>query len=77
MTKLPLVDAKTLEKVLYKAGFVKVRQRGSHVFYRHPDGFFTTIPHHPGRTIARPLLKVILKEADISEERYIALLDQI
>lgn len=55
MTRLPIVTAKTLEKILLGLGFERVRQKGSHVFYRHPDGRTTTVPHHPGRGIARPL----------------------
>ncbi|MCF8450327.1 MAG: type II toxin-antitoxin system HicA family toxin [Taibaiella sp.] len=46
MSKLPLVDAKTLERILLKLGFIIVRQKGSHRFYRHDDGRYTTIPHH-------------------------------
>ncbi|HMN06610.1 MAG TPA: type II toxin-antitoxin system HicA family toxin [Flavobacteriales bacterium] len=38
MSKLPIVDAKTFERCLLKWGFVIIRQKGSHVFYRHPDG---------------------------------------
>lgn len=32
MSRLPLVNAKALEKVLFKLGFYKVRQKGSHIF---------------------------------------------
>ena len=42
MSRLPIVDAKTFEKVLLKSGFKAVRQKGSHVFYRHTDGRYTT-----------------------------------
>lgn len=35
MTKLPIVDFKKMEKVLLRLGFVSVRQKGSHIFYRH------------------------------------------
>ncbi|MBN1394441.1 MAG: type II toxin-antitoxin system HicA family toxin [Pirellulales bacterium] len=38
MTRLPIVDAGTMEKVLFSLGFSKTRQRGSHAFYRHSDG---------------------------------------
>jgi len=54
MSKLPRVDAKTMEKVLFYLGFQKVRQKGSHTFYRHPDGRVTTIPHHKGKNLAVP-----------------------
>ena len=46
MSKLQLVNAKTMEKLLLQLGFEKVRQRGSHSFYRHVDGRTTTIPQN-------------------------------
>ncbi len=39
MSKLPIVDFKTMNKLLRRLGFAAVRQKGSHVFYRHPDEF--------------------------------------
>ncbi len=74
MTRLPILDAKTLERVLYNLGFERVRQKGSHVFYRHPDGRTTTISHHPGRDLARPLLREILREIDLTPDE---LLDEL
>ena len=38
MTRLPIVDFKTMEKILFHIGFQAVRRKGSHVFYRHSDG---------------------------------------
>ncbi|MGD0486670.1 MAG: type II toxin-antitoxin system HicA family toxin [Syntrophorhabdales bacterium] len=70
MSKLPLVDAATLEKLLLSLGFVKTRQKGSHAFYRHDDGRTTTLPHHKGRVLARPLIREILKEIKITPEQY-------
>jgi predicted RNA binding protein YcfA (HicA-like mRNA interferase family) len=69
-----MLNAKSLEKVILKLGFERVRQKGSHVFYRHPDGRTTTIPHHPGRDLARPLLREILREIEITPEELIATL---
>ena len=76
MTKLPLVDAKELERVLFSIGFEKIRQKGSHVFYRHRDGRTTVVPHHPGRVISRPLLREILREIDLTVEEYTDLLSK-
>jgi predicted RNA binding protein YcfA (HicA-like mRNA interferase family) len=70
VTRLTLVDFSKMEKILFKLGFGKVRQKGSHVFYRHPDGRYTTVPHHKGRMLARPLIREILKEVEISVEEY-------
>ena len=75
MTRLSLVDAKDLERLLLSIGFEKTRQKGSHAFYRHPDGRTTTIPHHHGRVISRPLLREILREFEITVEEYAELLN--
>lgn len=44
MSRLPLVDFRRMEKLLLRLGFERVRQKGSHVFYRHSDGRTTTLP---------------------------------
>lgn len=56
--------------MLKHLGFVPVRQRGSHVFYRHADGRTTTVPNHAGRDIARPLLREILREIELTPEQF-------
>lgn len=70
MSKLRLVDAKTAEKLILSLGFVKVRQKGSHAFYKHPDGRTTTLPHHKGRMLARPLMREILREIELTVDEY-------
>lgn len=70
MSKLPVVDAQTMERMLLRLGFVAVRQKGSHVFYKHPDGRTTTVPHHSGRDLARPLIREILREIELSPEDF-------
>ncbi|OIP26048.1 MAG: hypothetical protein CO103_07810 [Chloroflexi bacterium CG_4_9_14_3_um_filter_45_9] len=77
MTKLPLIDAEKMERLLFLLGFNKVRQKGSHAFYRHPDGRTTTIPHHRGRVLARPLIREILREVQLSIEEYNNYLKQL
>jgi len=70
LTKFPVVKSRDLEKVLFKLGFNKVRQKGSHAFYRHNDGRYTTIPHHPSRDLSPILLLKILKEINLSREKF-------
>jgi predicted RNA binding protein YcfA (HicA-like mRNA interferase family) len=77
MTRLPVVDFRTMEKALLKLGFQVVRQKGSHVFYRHPDGRTTTLPCHPGRDFARPLIREILREIKLSPGQLANLLQEI
>ena len=70
MTKLKLLNAKEMEKLLFRLGFRKIRQKGSHVFYRHSDGRFTTLPHHGKRILSRPLMREVLREIDLTIEEY-------
>ncbi|HLE24304.1 MAG TPA: type II toxin-antitoxin system HicA family toxin [Thermodesulfobacteriota bacterium] len=70
MSRLPIVNFKIMEKVLLHLGFEAVRQKGSHVFYRHFDGRTTTVPNHPGRDLARPLIREILREIELTPERF-------
>ena len=51
-----------LIKVLKSLGFVAVRQRGSHISFRHPDGRSTLVPAHSGEEIDRHLLNKIIKK---------------
>lgn len=73
MSKLPVVSAKELEKILLKPGFEISRQKGSHRFYKHPGERYTTIPHHSGEDISRPLIRTILREIELDADEYIRL----
>ncbi len=74
MRKLPILRSKDLEKILITLGLIKIRQKGSHAFYRHNDGRYTTIPHHPSRDLSPILLIKILKEINIDKDYFISLL---
>jgi predicted RNA binding protein YcfA (HicA-like mRNA interferase family) len=50
------VPARKVIKLLNKVGFQTIRQRGSHVILKHPDGRVTVVPIHPGEDIGRGLL---------------------
>jgi predicted RNA binding protein YcfA (HicA-like mRNA interferase family) len=77
MTRIPIVDFKTMEKVLLRLGFDPVRQKGSHVFYRHKDGRTTTVPNHSGRDIAKPLIREIIREIELTPEQFKKELDSL
>ncbi len=76
MTPLPLLSAARLERLILKLGFVKVRQKGNHAFYRHADGRTTTIPHHSGKDLPRPLLRTILREIRLNVDEYNILVEE-
>jgi len=77
MTRLPIVDFKQMEKVLQHLGFETVRQKGSHIFYRHHDGRTTTLPNHPGRDLARPLIREVIREIELSPEQFREMLEKV
>jgi predicted RNA binding protein YcfA (HicA-like mRNA interferase family) len=71
MSRLPLLTGIELIKILQKIGFKKIRQVGSHVFLRHPNGRTTIVPNHPGEKIDRSLLnKIIKKDLGFSREEF-------
>jgi len=66
MTNLPTFKPQKLTKIITKLGFLKIRQEGSHIFFKHPDGRTTVIPYHQGKDIGRGLLREILKDLNIT-----------
>lgn len=76
MSRLPVVSANELEKLLIKLGFKIIRQKGSHRFYKHPDGRYTTLPHHQGEDISRSLTRAILRQIELDVDEYIRLLNE-
>lgn len=64
-------------KALTKIGFNVVRQRGSHVIMKHPDGRVTVIPVHSGEEIGRGLLMKIIKDIRITKEEFLKLLESV
>ena len=75
MSKLPIIKAEKLVKALKRAGFEPVRQRGSHLRLKHPDGRVVTIPINQGQDIGRGLLRKILRDADLNVDELINLLN--
>ena len=74
MSFLPILTSSEVIRALERVGFQAVRQRGSHVVLRHPDGRRTVVPAHQGHDIDRGLLVSILKDASLSQSQFIALL---
>lgn len=73
MSKLPLLTAVEFGKVLKRLGFVLKRQKGSHMFFEHPDGRTTLVPNHPGEKIDRGLLNKIIKhDLRIGREEFLS-----
>ncbi len=65
---MPFTPREVLAK-LKRAGFVEVRQTGSHLFLRHPDGRLTFVAMHRG-DIPIGTLRKILKHANLTEDQF-------
>ena len=69
MSKLKIITSSKMCKLVEAMGFIAVRQRGSHKFYRHNDGRTTVIPMHAG-DLDRSLIRKMLKDIDVSIDEY-------
>ena len=70
--KLPVVSGTQLVKAFGKIGYYIRAQQGSHIHLRHPTKPPLTIPNH--KEIARGTLRAIMRQADLSVDRFINLM---
>ena len=74
MSRLRSLRAAEVLAALARAGFQQVRQEGSHIRLRHPDGRTVTVPAHGPHDIGRGLLRKILRDAEITPDEFLELL---
>ncbi|OGS37843.1 MAG: hypothetical protein A2551_00325 [Elusimicrobia bacterium RIFOXYD2_FULL_34_30] len=70
MTRLRTITSRELCKKLKKLGFIMIRQKGSHTFWRHNDGRCTVVPIHKGEDIGKGLFRSILNEIQMEVEEF-------
>ncbi|MCF7833879.1 MAG: type II toxin-antitoxin system HicA family toxin [Candidatus Pacebacteria bacterium] len=71
MPKLVPISPHKLIKILKKLGFREERIRGSHHFFVNPiSKKTTTIPIHNNESLGIGILKLILKDINLSTEEY-------
>ena len=68
MGKLPVLKPREVCRILERLDFAMVRQRGSHMQYRHSDGRGTTVPNHTSRDISPILLRQIARDIGMTAE---------
>jgi len=76
MSKLPVLKAKRIIKLLLKLGFYIHHQTGSHVQLRNSNKKYLriTIPRHDKFDLPASVILNILKQAEINKEEFIKLL---
>lgn len=74
MSKLPVVSARELCKILRKIGYLPDHQSGSHIVLRHeaPPHRRLTVPDH--REIAKGTLRAIIRQAGLTVAEFRELL---
>ncbi len=63
MPKLPRLTAQDAEKILFDAGFVLIRSKGSHRIYLK-ENIRVVVPFHAGRMLHPKIVKQVLKAID-------------
>lgn len=72
MSKVSLLNAKEVAKILAKLGFTFKRQEGSHMFFEHPDDRTTVIPNYGGEDIDCGLLTKLKHDLKITREEFLS-----
>jgi len=70
------LSPRKLIKILQKAGFKIIRQKGSHIIMIDNKNIRIVIPVHPGKDVKPGLIRVIIKEAGLSREDFFKLLKE-
>jgi predicted RNA binding protein YcfA (HicA-like mRNA interferase family) len=74
MSKLPDVSSRECVKALEKIGFYVDRQKGSHIILYRDDPYAkTVVPKR--KSISKGTLRSILKDAGLTVDEFIKLLD--
>ncbi len=50
-----------------------MKQKGGHIFIRHPDGRTTVVTYHKREDLGRGLLRKIIRDAKMSVEEFMRL----
>ena len=72
MPNVPVLKPREVVAILLRLGFNRVRQRGSHIQFRHTDGRGTTVPDHGGRDVSPSLLRKIARDIGMTVEELVA-----
>jgi len=66
------LPARKVIRALESLGFEVIRQKGSHVVLRHPDGRRTVVPVHRGEDIGKGLLRKIVRDAQVDVDEFLS-----
>jgi predicted RNA binding protein YcfA (HicA-like mRNA interferase family) len=71
--ELPALRPQAVVRILERAGFVKWRQKGSHLtLYRASDRRALTVPVHFSKTVPKGTLRAIIRQAGLTVEEFLS-----
>jgi predicted RNA binding protein YcfA (HicA-like mRNA interferase family) len=73
--RLPSLKPREVIRALERAGFRRLRVKGSHHYFDHPNRpeLLVCVPVRPG-DLKRPVLRAILRQADLTAAAFLDLL---
>lgn len=73
MSRLPALKSHEVTRALLKAGFIEVRQKGSHKIFKK-DTRRVIVPFHKGMDIKKGTLAAIIESTGLTFDEFLALL---
>jgi len=72
MVRMPTITSDLMIDFLRDLGSSVVRQKGSHIFLRHPYGRTATVPRNEGKDLGQGITSKILRDAEVAREAFLA-----
>jgi predicted RNA binding protein YcfA (HicA-like mRNA interferase family) len=70
MSNTPIIQARHIINFLISLGFNEILQKGSHRFFKHPDGRTATVPDHKGEDLGKGIMLKILKDTESTLDEF-------
>jgi predicted RNA binding protein YcfA (HicA-like mRNA interferase family) len=74
VARLPLISGDDFIKAVHKIGYIWDHTEGSHMILLHPSGHRLSVPRH--KELGRGLLRSLIRDAGLSREEFIRLLQE-
>ena len=74
MARLPVVSGDDSVKIMNKKGYAWDHTECSHMILLHPSGHRLSVPRH--KELGRGLLRSLIRDAGVSREQFIRLLQE-
>lgn len=72
MKNIPALNARKVVSILEKAGFIFIRQKGSHRIYKKGNRLLV-VPFH-NKDLKKPTLKSIIEQSGMTVDEFVKLL---